>query len=162
MLVSRRVMRGIGAGLGVIGLVLGVTPVTTGAMPRLAASKPSIVEGLPVPVQAKLLPTPFYGSTGRYLLPVGVSLRSADAWYNRHLPAGKPWRGWSPDTRATTGTLGFSRSWQRGRTYLVLGTTWNNVSHAQVEVTMSIIPVVTVKPGATHFRLPSPQPATQP
>lgn len=146
--VLRRALRA-GLGLAVIVVTAMALAVTAGATPRLTAARPSIVEGLPVPVQAKLQHT-FHDSTARYLLPVGVSLSTADAWYSRHLPAGKPWRGWSASpspSQFPAPPPGLSRSWKRGTKLLLLGTSWKNAARTQVQVLIYVIHTVTVMPG---------------
>jgi hypothetical protein len=89
-------------------------------------AKTSVIEGLPVPEEATLIvrrQTPL--ESAEYVL-VGVSLSSADSWYEKELPSGQPWNDWTWVSPTGPGCLnlfshkGVSRTWARDSSMLTL------------------------------------------
>lgn len=67
-----------------------------GAATTLGPPRPSPVAGLPVPDDAELV----HAAARSDLYRVPVGLHTLEAWYDRELPAAKPWRTWQWVDRA--------------------------------------------------------------
>ena len=86
-----------------------------------------MIEGLPVPTQA-VVTVQSPGHSVEYGL-LGVPISSADRWYARQLPAGVNWNGWTwisptgPKCVNLFPSKNVFRSWTKGRSTLILGTT---------------------------------------
>jgi hypothetical protein len=90
-------------------------------------AKASEIEALPVPAQA-VVAVQSPGHSVEYGLS-GVPISSADRWYDRQLPAGANWKDWTwvsptgPKCVNLSPSKNVYRSWTKGHSMLILGTT---------------------------------------
>jgi hypothetical protein len=102
-------------------------PAASTSLP-LSKAKVSVVEGLPVPAQAKLVVNHQQQHYAEYGL-VGVPISAANHWYAKELPSGKTWNNWTWVSPTGPGCLnlfhskGTNRTWLRGSSMLMLNTT---------------------------------------
>ncbi len=102
-----------------LGLVSGCSGAQTG--PHLGALKASIVQGLPVPKEAQLYRGNASDQSAQYVVPRDVSMNALNQWYERQLPAGRPWRDWAVCHSAdlqTSPVGGKVWLWQRNKNQL--------------------------------------------
>jgi hypothetical protein len=86
----------------------------------LGPAKTSSVQGLPIPEQAQRS-GPFVAHVANYLLPQSISRDSVDAWYEKELPKGQPWRSWTPCNHLLFGNGDLTqREWKRGSSSLLM------------------------------------------
>jgi hypothetical protein len=64
-------------------------------VPNLGTSRASIVEGLPVPRDARLYGLFTAGTSAEYRVPSDVSMNVLNRWYETHLVPGRSWRNWT-------------------------------------------------------------------
>jgi hypothetical protein len=101
---------------------------TTTLLP-LGHAKASVVPGLPVPIEAELIHDG-PGQTALYGLP-DVPISSANKWYEAELPSGHRWKDWRWSSLTGPGCpnlhlfhpQGIDRTWAKGNSILMLGTT---------------------------------------
>ena len=103
------------------------SPVPTAAHLPSGHAKPSVIQALPVPAQAVVI-VESPGRSVEYGL-LGVPISEANHWYDAELPSGDNWKEWN--WVSTTGprcvnlspSKNVYRSWTKGHSVLVLGTT---------------------------------------
>jgi hypothetical protein len=136
-----------------LALLVGVTLTACGntasapmPLPKGHAS-PSVIQGLPVPAQARV--TAEHLGRGIVYGLVGVPLNSVDSWYQSQLPPGRNWRDWiwvpqtGPRCLSLFATQNVLRFWTNANSVLFLAawsTLDNTTATPATDVEVALLP----------------------